>query len=479
MTPPSVTLPGPAPPAPAPLGFEGVRDVATAHAAFRAWMFGQALPLWAGAGADAVHGGAHEALRLDGTPAGLPYKRMRVQARQIYAFSHAALLGWAPGRDAAADAYAFITRHGACPDGAWARRLTPDGAVLDPAADLYDLAFVLFALAWHARLTGSEEPLARARLTAGWIAERMAHPLGGHHNVLPREDGPRQQNPHMHLLEAVLALYETTGDAFYADQAHALVALFRRRLFDPATGTLGEFFDDDWTPAPGDAGTHVEPGHHLEWAWLLDQYARLTGRDAEAEIGLLYGFALRHGTDPATGLVWDAVGRDGTPRLRGFRLWPQTEALKAHAVMAHRGGDGLALVASAVRGIGTRFLQGCPAGAWTDQLDAAGAPASRLIPASSLYHVFMAYAELDGLAGRAGQIGEQPTSPSPSGRGGSAAIPGPAASVPARRRATGSDAPAPPRRGRPPGSAPCWPASRASPARTTAAPCRRAHRPEW
>ena len=379
-------------------GFAAAHDVASAYAAFQDWMFGQALPFWAGTGNDGPGLGVRESLHLDGSPSGLPFKRMRVQARQVYAFSHAALLGWAPGRAVAEDAYAFITRQGARADGAWARRLSPAGDVLDPAADLYDLAFVLFALAWHARLTRSEEPLARARRTLDWIAAHMPRPPGGYHNVLPWEDGPRQQNPHMHLLEAVLALYETSGDRYYADHAHALVALFRRHLFDPATGTLGEFFAEDWTPAPGDAGTHVEPGHHLEWAWLLDQYERLTGGEAGPEINRLYGFALRHGVDPATGLVWDAVGRDGAPRLRGFRLWPQTEALKAHVAMARRGGDGLARVAPTVRGIGTRFLQGCLPGAWTDQLDESGAPASRLIPTSSFYHVFMAYAELDKLA---------------------------------------------------------------------------------
>jgi len=412
-------------------GFGAVHDPATAHAAFRTWMFGQALPFWAGAGKDAPGLGVHEALRLDGAPAGLPFKRMRVQARQLYAFSHAALLGWAPGRAVADDVYGFMTRHGARADGAWARRLHPDGAVLDGTADLYDLAFVLFALAWYARLTQSEAPVAQARRTLDWIAHHMPHPPAGYHNALPWEDGPRQQNPHMHLLEAVLALYETTGDPHYAAHAHALVGLFRRHLFDPATGTLGEFFGPDWTPAPGGAGTHVEPGHHLEWAWLLDQYERQTGGGAGAEIGWLYAFALFHGVDPATGLVWDAVGRDGAPRLHSFRLWPQTEALKAHVALARRGSaDALARVAPTVRAIGTRFLQDCAPGTWTDQLDAVGASASRAIPTSSFYHVFMAYAELDGLAasgsghvlgaGRTSECDEGPYPspfPSPSRRG--------------------------------------------------------------
>jgi mannose/cellobiose epimerase-like protein (N-acyl-D-glucosamine 2-epimerase family) len=118
-------------------GFAGVHDVSSAHAAFRGWMFGQALPFWAGAGNDAPGLGVHESLQLDGSPSGVPFKR--VQARQVYAFSHAALLGWAPGRAVAEDAYAFMARQGARADGAWARRLSPAGDMLDPAADLYDL----------------------------------------------------------------------------------------------------------------------------------------------------------------------------------------------------------------------------------------------------------------------------------------------------------------------------------------------------
>ena len=275
--------------------------------------------------------------------------------------------------------------------------------MLDPAADLYDQAFVLFALAWHARLTGKAEPLARARRTLEWIGAHMAHPPAGLRNVLPHEAGPRQQNPHMHLLEAVLALHETTGDGFYAEQAHGLASLFHRHLFDPVTGTLGEFFTDVWAPAPGEVGSHVEPGHHYEWVWLLDQHERLTGMDASASIARLYDFARRHGTDPGTAMVWDAVGRDGAARQRTTRLWPQTEALKAHIAMMRRGGDG-ALIVPVVRNIGTRFLSGCPEGVWIDQLDAAGVAASKAVPTSSFYHLFMAFAELDGMASSAGTV---------------------------------------------------------------------------
>jgi mannose-6-phosphate isomerase len=202
----------------------------------------------------------------------------------------------------------------------------------------------------------------------------------------------------MHLLEAALALYETTGDEDYAELARELVSLFRRRLFDPVTGTLGEFFNPDWTPAAGEAGDHVEPGHHYEWVWLLDQHERLTGDGGSDEIDRLYRFARHHGEDEATAMVWDVVGRDGRPRSRSVRLWPQTEALKAHGVMTRRGAGGADRVPLVVDNLMRRFFHGCVAGGWIDQFDELGRPTADRMPTSSFYHVMMGYAELDKLA---------------------------------------------------------------------------------
>jgi mannose/cellobiose epimerase-like protein (N-acyl-D-glucosamine 2-epimerase family) len=382
--------------------FMRVDDIQSAYAAFRTWLFHHALPFWGSIGHEGPGRGACEHLHLDGTRAAVPFKRMRVQARQVYVFSHAALLGWPAGKRLARDGYNFMTGCGEMAKGGWNRQLSPAGdTVLDGAADLYDQAFVLFALAWYARLTGEAEPLLRARRTVEWIHRHMAASPAGFHNVIPVEAGPRQQNPHMHLLEATLALYETTGDKYYASFADELVDLFKRYLFDAQTGTLGEFFQSDWSAAPGPDGDHIEPGHHYEWVWLLDQYEHVTGKDATAEIDRLYQFARTHGTDSQTGMVWDVVGRDGSVKHRSIRLWPQTEALKAHAVMARRGANSATYIPAIIRNLGTKFLTGCPPGAWIDQFDAAGAPISNKIPTSSFYHVFMGYAELDKLASAA------------------------------------------------------------------------------
>ena len=383
-----------------------VRDVATAHDQFRRWMFELALPFWERHGHDEAVGGAREHLNLDATPADPGFTRMRVQARQLYCFSHAALLGWQPGERLARAGYGFITQAGERPDGGWVRRLTADGrGVIDGAVDLYDQAFVLFALGWYARLTRDEAPLARARRTLDWITTHMAAPPIGFRNVVPPEPGPRQQNPHMHLLEAALALFDTGGEPVWRDLADQLVDLFRQHLFDRETGTLGEFFDDQWRPAAGAAGSHREPGHQLEWVWLLGEYDRLTGNDTRREAAALYRFAVSRGIDRPSGLAVDIVGRDGAPRARSRRLWPQTEAIKAHVSLADRGDRGAAArIAPAVRALGTRFLAACPPGAWIDHFAADGTPIADRIPTSSFYHLFMSYAGVAGPRVRQGHV---------------------------------------------------------------------------
>jgi mannose-6-phosphate isomerase len=252
-------------------------------------------------GADLPHLGFREHLTLAGAPA-----------------------GWPGGCVSAQRGYDFIVREGKRSDGAWVRSVGADGGIVDATADLYDLAFVLFAIAYYARATGDAESLSEARRTLAWINAHMSHPAGGFYNTWPIEPGPRLQNPHMHLLEAVLALYETTGDGAYLDQATSLVTLFQTRFFDANTGTLGEYFTDELTIPAGPEGHHVEPGHHYEWVWLLDQYARASGATPLVESARLYAFAEAHGVHPESRMPYDCVDRSGRVLRATTRLWPQT-----------------------------------------------------------------------------------------------------------------------------------------------------------
>ncbi len=378
------------------------------HAAFdealcaqiRRWMFDIALPFWAERGLDRRYGGPVESLSLDGAgPSGAPFKRTRVVCRQLYVYSHAQVLGWAPAGAIADALYDYLVhRVWQGPDRGWPRTLHAEtGAPLDATPDLYDYAFALFALGWRHKATGATEALGLAHQTLDIIEARFRHPGGGFHHELPAGP-PRQQNPHMHLTEAALVLAESTREQRFTDLANEIVALFRTRLVRLPDGVLPEFFDDDWRPLAGERGRWTEPGHHFEWAWILAQHQKLAGVDNRTVIRALVDRAEAFGVESARAITYNAVREDGAPLDKGSRTWPNTERLKGwlgrHEATGEAPGVAIGAASASARLLLDRYLGApSPEGAWMDAFDADGAPAATAIPASTFYHVFLAFAE--------------------------------------------------------------------------------------
>jgi len=363
----------------------------------KGWLFDTALPFWADVGVDRECGGFTERLNLTTAAPENPFKRMRVQARQIYVFSHAHLLGWnGPGLELAARAVDFITKNGWTPGRGWARVLARDGIIADGTLDLYDQAFVLYALGWFIKASGDAGAANLAKETLEAVREHLRHPSGrGYMHVRPPTE-PWLQNPHMHMLEAAISLAQATNDAVYLEEGRDLARLFRTTFYDRATRTLAEYYDDHWNRMPGERGKITEPGHHFEWTWLLYAYRKLTGEDVLAEARGLYDFAEQYGVDRETGLSVDEVRDDGRVLSASVRTWPQTEALKANlAQMEFEGRDTRARVQKISDNLFDVFLDQPVRGTWIDHFESdRRTPKVKIVPASTLYHVFLAFSEV-------------------------------------------------------------------------------------
>ncbi len=369
------------------------------------WLVDSALPRWAQTGVDRSHGGFFEKIGFDGEPIEEP-RRARVVARQIYVFATAAKNGWLAGADALVDhGVDFLLGRMKTAAGTIAASVAADGRMVNDRFDLYEHAFVLFALAAafrndRGRLDlASEAEALLDRITDGW-----RHPLGGFEESVPRTL-PLRSNPHMHLLEAALAWLEvapaTSRDRWTA-LANDLMQLCLTRFIGP-DGALRECFDGRWEPMPGAEGAAVEPGHQFEWAWLLMRSARLSPEASSRRLAAaarLLDVGERHGVDPVRGVAVNALG-GGLRVIDGSaKLWPQTERIKAWHLAASTADADAAATAeksllAAVAGL-QRYFVASPRGLWREQMTVGGAFDLPDCRASSLYHIVCA---IDTVAG--------------------------------------------------------------------------------
>ncbi|SFR82993.1 AGE family epimerase/isomerase [Sphingomonas jatrophae] len=356
----------------------------------RSWLLDAALPLWWEAAADRTWGGWAERLDQQGKPTDDP-RRARVQARMVFVYAQAKRLGWrGPADDAIRHGLDYLLSRYRRSDGLFRKAVLPDGTPADDGYDLYDQAFALLALNAAYRALGQPAEIrAEADALLGRLDTLLAHPFAGFEEARPRAL-PLRSNPHMHMLEALLAWTERGVGGAYEARARQIAELARTRFIDPATGAIGEYFDGDWHFMPGDKGGVREPGHQFEWAYLLGEADRLLGTSSSTHIQRLYAFGAQHGVDPARGVAvfeMDAEGRIIDPDAR---LWSQTERLRTALTLGHDKDADEAL--AAIR----RFLDVPVRGLWLDRMKPDGHIVDEPAPGSSFYHIVSALLPLIG-----------------------------------------------------------------------------------
>lgn len=319
------------------------------------------------------------------------------------AFAQASRLGWKGDvAEIVRHGLDYLRTHYRRADRLFRGLITPDGAVLDDRALLYDQAFVLLGLAEsqkvfsaHADVPARDQVAEEARALRALLYRYFKREGPGFESTV-QTPMALSANAHMHLFEASLACFEADGDPEWLALADEIGELALARFIAPATGAVREHFGPTWEPLPGIQGRVLEPGHHFEWAWLLLRWGgerRADAREAAfrlIEIGERYG--VREGV-AVIALLDDFSVHDGSARL-----WPQAERIKAAALAARVSGDArywsaAAAAADALR----RYLQTPTPGSWYDRLLPDGQLIKEAAPASSFYHIVGAIAELGAL----------------------------------------------------------------------------------
>ncbi|MEK9969285.1 MAG: AGE family epimerase/isomerase [Ferrovibrio sp.] len=368
---------------------------------FVAYAFGDMARLWLQHGWNATGAHSIERLQLDLTPAPLGYRRSMAAARQLFFFAQAwRVTGDAACAERAHAIFADLTgRFWDSRHGGWVFSLGDDGKLADAGKDLYGHAFAVFALAHYGMIFQKTEAIDWARRTAslvkqkmllprGWFAQRTAHDWTAPDAVL-------EQNPHMHLLEAWLALHAATGDASVLRDAANLIELFNARLRAADGAKVVEHFDAAGRPRAED-GRLVQTGHSYEWYGLLHDYALASGETHQAAIAApLLDWAERHGVDPQHDGIFDQVDIDGRVTSDRKRIWPVGECIKAWGwqAIATRDPQAYAMLDRWIEFMTQHYFTGPSGGvpgAWREFLRRDLTPDSDYLPATTPYHVAMA-----------------------------------------------------------------------------------------
>lgn len=349
------------------------------------WLRDQALPFWATKGFDDAGSSFIERMDPSGQPLFNHPRRAMTQARQVFVYARAQANGWYQGAGMLAKvAFSNLVENYFEADGrpGWVFSCDPKGNIIDGRRDCYSQAFCLLACAQHAMLTGETLGLDLADRTLEFMDAAMASPYGGYDESWPIPVLPRRQNPHMHLMESLLALHEVDQKRGYFSRAAQLVDLFNQRFLQVEGRCLGEFYEEDWTPR--NSQSSFEPGHHFEWVWLLHRY-EVAGGDVTLSqrkallVSAISGFR-------EDGLLVDEKSVTGPIIGTATRLWPLTEAMKALALPEAEEIEAPS-PKSCWHALQRRFLSGAPKGCWQDYFTADGAQLMEFIPASSLYHL--------------------------------------------------------------------------------------------
>jgi len=369
------------------------------------------LAIFARHGWDARTGGLVERLTPDLAPDPTPYRRSMVHGRQLFVYAV-----WAErtGNPALADnadrIFTRLTDDFTDRDhGGWIESVDLGGACRSSDKRLYAHAFVLLGLSAYRHCLGRpvDDRIDRA---LDYIVDRFQCGAGLYHAVLDRNGDATgdsiDQNPLMHLLEALLFLSERAGRRDTLRLAGEIVdRVLESFLLD---GLIVEHLGPDLRPHRA-LGHLAEPGHQAEWAWLLHWFGMLTGTDRlDGTCRALVGNALDCGWDCEHGGLFDQVERAGrTPIASTKRLWPLGELIKAASVFPDCVEPAGLTPGSLVQLLCDRYLH--PDGRWTERLGRDMGVVDPTLPASSCYHLSFALVEALGYAGAGGRRADRAT----------------------------------------------------------------------
>ena len=291
----------------------------------------------------------------DGTPWKDRNRETWITSRMLHVYSIGTMLGDKKSKALAESALRGLK--GALKDtehGGWYSGLRADGKIL-PNKQCYAHAFVILSAssAMLAKIDGAEELLKEALelFDLRFWDEKEKHCVDTWNTEFTVLDDYRGLNANMHTVEAFLAVADALSDEKYRQRAGGIIEHVIK-WFSENSFRIPEHFTKDWKedlecnkeqPADQFKPYGATPGHGIEWARLISQWALstyrtegssiLTGKYVEAAEAL-YNRAIKDAwnVDGAEGLVY-TTDWEGKPVIHDRMHWTLAEAINTSSVL--------------------------------------------------------------------------------------------------------------------------------------------------
>lgn len=291
----------------------------------------------------------------DGTPWKDRNRETWITSRMLHVYSIGTMLGDKGSKTLAKSALKGLK--GALKDtehGGWYSGLRADGEIL-PNKQCYAHAFVILSAssAMLAKIDGAEELLKEALelFDLRFWDEKEKLCVDTWNTEFTVLDDYRGLNANMHTVEAFLAVADVLSDEKYRQRAGGIIEHVIK-WFSENSFRIPEHFTKDWKedlecnkeqPADQFKPYGATPGHGIEWARLISQWALstyrtesssiLTGKYVEAAKAL-YNRAIKDAwnVDGAEGLVY-TTDWEGNPVIHDRMHWTLAEAINTSSVL--------------------------------------------------------------------------------------------------------------------------------------------------
>jgi mannobiose 2-epimerase len=326
-------------------------------------LLNELLPFWLDRCKDEANGGFITHFDSEGNDTGEDQKSLISQTRTVYTMASSHRAGYGKGKCAEFAGHGvdfLLEKMWDKNDGGFFWATDRRGRVQIDKKVLYGHSFAIYSLSEYTLATGDRRGIEYAEKTFDLLQKYCTDTVyGGYFEMFERNwerccPGPgggdrKTLDFHMHLMEALTALYECSGKSVHEQKLKEIMQIITGRILHPEYATGIPQFWADWKVAPqikfdviwgldrfadGKEKAHAQDntsyGHNVECAWLFLHALDILGEDYKTHEEMLkkqLDHAANNGIDSEYGGVYVEGAHNGDVYDREKEFWQQAEVL--------------------------------------------------------------------------------------------------------------------------------------------------------